>query len=241
MSRPRLRILVSLLAALLLAPAALVWPAPAEEAKLLNQIRQQMAPAYKRYEGIHSLRHSRVYEYDAQTGELVREMKVTAERRDFFYRYPEVRVLSYEANGVSLSPEKFSSYEFSPPYPVFDEQGESRYHLALEGLVRMGNENCYRVRVDPKRRTGRHFSGYMYFHEESLDLVYLKGTLARLTFGLREFEIEFHFTMMDGTPVFEKGVARGRAYVPFFQPDRRLISYMEMPRQKLIPRPAVVQ
>ncbi len=197
---------------------------PEESEKALKQIFDRSAPVYKKFIGVESFRKEIIREYDPATNELKSTSEITARRNDFFYKEPEIEVLSYRKNEKDLSPSSHRVYKSKPPHPVFDERGRDHYNLFITERIKIDGRDCYRVTVTPKKETQQHFSGSIYFTVNGLEPVFMEGTMAKLEFPLKEFKIEFTMILAGGVPAARSGILNIRLKVPLFYPDTRIIS-----------------
>ena len=228
----------------------LAWPmlatppattlSPAEENRILSQIRAKGRNVFENYAGIASLRHSEIRIYDGTPvngkRKLREHIRISAERRDYYTGMPEVKVLRYNKNGQELPPSDFENVEFEPPVPLFDQNGDRNYHFSLGTPRQLNGQLCYPLHVEPRALTARHFRGTLYFSVDGLRLRFMTGTYARLQIGLQSFSFSFYFEDTPaGVPVFVSGSATGRIYFPLVR-DEYIESSMIMENARPIRR-----
>ncbi len=225
------RIIAAFMLAFLAAPA--IRPAaadktgaitPEESDRIISLAFERGAGIYKKYSGIESLRKEVISEYDPATGKLKSVSEITMKRKDYFYKSPEVEVLTYKKDGRDMEPSKFRVMKAMPLFPVFDEKGRDNYRITVAEKVSHGGRQCYRVQVDPRNTTSRHFEGSIYMAVRGLEITGIEGTMAKLDFPIKEFRIELNTKKIDDVPVAQTGKVRVRISVPLFYPDTMIES-----------------
>lgn len=210
-------------------------PVQTEEAgRVIATLKSRGLEIYETYIGVESLRTETVKEYDPATGALKSTSEVTMKRKDYFYRAPEIEVVSYTKDGKEMNPSKFRVMKSKPTHPVFDAHGDEHYSTTLEDTVRINGAACYRVRVTPKKETMRHFSGDMFFKKDTLESVLIEGTVAKLDFPLTSFKIELQMVPLDRVPVVQSGTVQVRVNVPVFYPDTMIVTTIATRESRLM-------
>ena len=102
------------------------------------------------------------------------------------------------------------------------------------GLCEYEGEKFYKIRVDPKKKTSRHFKGTLYFSSDSLKLKYKIGTLGRCRFPLKYLKIWHKLQTIDDVPVTKLNNTEMRIFVPIIYPDRIIKSKVTVSGIKLI-------
>lgn len=208
---------------------------------ILGRIREREAHIYTNYAGVAGLRHShiRIYRGTAKhdPAAMLSEIRISAERRDYYDAMPEVRVTRYTKDGAQMPPEQFEYNEFMPPHPLFGKGSRQHYAMQLHPTpVSIEGVDCYRLDVQPLARTKRHFTGSLFFRTDDLSLRYVRGSYAKLRIGLQSFHFEFHFTASpQGVPLFTKGYAEGRVYFPLLR-DETIVSNMTIEQARPLQR-----
>jgi hypothetical protein len=192
---------------------------PEEADRVLAKAFSIGAEFYKKYRGIESLRKEVLKEFDPETGALRSTSEITTRRKEYYYNVPEIKVLSYKKDGREMDPSSFRVYRAQPIYPIFDSHGRDHYTLTIPEMKKIGGKECYRVQVEPKENTSRHFKGSVYVAVKTLEMVAIEGTMAKLDFPLKEFRIELSLVMQGTVPVVKNGLVRLRIKVPIFVPD----------------------
>jgi hypothetical protein len=201
---------------------------PEEAARVLAKAFSTGADIYKKYRGIESLRKEVLREYDPETGALRSTSEVTTRRKEYYYAMPEIEVVTYKKDGKETEPSKFRVWKALPIYPVFDARGREHYTVTITDRKKISGSECYRVQVEPKENTSRHFKGNIYITVRTLEMVSIEGTMAKLDFPLKEFRLELSLVQQGTVPVARKGVVRLRVHVPIFFPDTIIESVFEV-------------
>ncbi len=204
--------------------------------KIISRLRDKYAPMYKRYLGVKSVRMVLMKEFDNKSGELLNTSRVKVLRKDYFYRKPEVTLLSYIKDGKEADKSEFKGETAEPWHPPFDEQGSEHYDLGVKGVETIRGVSCYRIRVIPKKRTPRHFTGEIYLRTDNLNQVKAVGSSARLSFPLKEFTGTFYTEVRDGVVMMTGGSVRMTIDVPVVYPNRRFESTVTVLQSEPIPR-----
>jgi hypothetical protein len=189
---------------------------------------------YKKYSGVESVRKEVISEYDPETNRLKSVSEVTMKRKDFFYKNPEVEVLTYKKDGKEMDPSKFRIMKSMPLYPVFDEKGRDNYLITVAEKIKYNGRECYRIQVEPRKETSRHFRGNIYITVNSMEMIHTEGTLAKLDFPLKEFHIAINTRRIDDVPVTQTGEVHVRVNVPVFYPDTLIVSTLTTLESKLM-------
>ncbi|MBN1496489.1 MAG: hypothetical protein JXA07_06955 [Spirochaetes bacterium] len=212
-----------------------VQPVTQEESdRVIAALKKRGIEMYRTYTGVESLRTEIVREYDPDTGTLKSTSEVSMKRKDYYYKDPDIEVLSYIKDGKEMKPSKFRIMKSAPSFPVFDERGDEHYSITIEDKVKINGKACYRVRVTPRKKTMRHFSGDIFFRTDTLDTVRLEGTVAKLDFPLTSFRIELHMAPHNGVPVLQSGTVEVRVHVPIFYPDTLIVTSIATRESRLM-------
>ena len=224
-----------ILFAVLRSPAGGAASVPQEEAdRVLAKAFSIGAEFYKKYRGIESLRKEVVKEFDPETGALRSTSEVTTRRKEYYYDKPDIQAISYKKDGKEMDPSSLRVYKALPIYPIFDEHGRDHYTLTIPERKSFGGKDCYRVQVEPKQNTSRHFKGNVWVAVKTLEMVAIEGTMAKLDFPLKEFRIELNLALEGSVPVVKNGLVRLRIKVPIFVPDTIIESAFEVLENKPI-------
>jgi len=103
----------------------------AESDRVISLAFERGSGIYKKYSGVESLRKEVVSEYDPATKKLKSISELTIKRKDFFYKEPDIEVLTYKKDGRDMEPSKFRVMKAMPLYPVFDEKGRDNYLITV--------------------------------------------------------------------------------------------------------------
>ena len=208
---------------------------PDEANRVLKEIFSKNIEMYHKYRGIETVRNELISEYEPNTNKLRSVSEITVTRTDYFYEKPLVQVKAYKKDGKVMEPSKFIYLTAMPTFPVFDEKGQDNYDIRITEKTIFNGRECYRIQVTPKKKTERHFKGYIYYAVKNLDLVYFEGTVAKLDFSMKSFNIEFNMVMYNGIPVTSSGRASSRVMAPLFYPDTILVTNIKVLKNKLLP------
>ncbi len=224
----QIALLVITITALTASPSA---PAPGEisvaleeSERILELIFSRSVDIYRTYSGVESVRAETIREYDPETGVLRSVSEVTLKRKDYFYRDPEIEVVTYIKDGKEMKPSAHRVFKGKPAYPVFDKKGREHYDIRVAAIQMINGKKAYRIEVTPKMETQRHFRGNIYCMTKTLKTLLIEGTLAKLEFPLRSFQMNLAMTAVDGVPVAGGGTVRIRVSVPLFYPDTMIVS-----------------
>ncbi len=189
---------------------------------------------YKKYSGVESLRKEVISEYDPATNRLKSISEITTKRKDFFYKNPEIEVLTYKKDGKEMEPSKFRIMKAPPLYPVFDEKGRDNYLVTVAEKIKHNGMQCYRVQVDPRKETSRHFKGSIYIAVKNMEMVGIEGTMAKLDFPIKEFRVALKTRRINDVPVTQSGEVHVRFNVPVFYPDTMIVTTLVTLETKLM-------
>ena len=197
---------------------------PEESDRVITLAFERGIGLYKKYSGVESVRKEIISEYDPETNRLKSVSEVTMKRKDFFYKNPEVEVLTYKKDGKEMEPSKFRVMKAMPLYPVFDEKGRDNYQITVAEKIKHNGRQCYRIQVEPKKETSRHFKGNIYIAVNNMEMIGIEGTMAKLDFPIKEFRIAINTKRIDDVPVTQSGEVHVRVNVPVFYPDTMIVS-----------------
>lgn len=230
-------ICAALAAAATVPPATAMEPVPVtpeESNRIIALSFERGIELYKKYSGVESLRKETISEFDPETKKLKSVSEVTMKRKDFFYSPPEVEVLTYKKDGKDMKPSKFRVMKAMPLYPVFDDKGRDNYTITVKERILHNGRECYRIEVEPRKETSRHFKGNLYVTVKSMETIHIEGTMAKLDFPIKEFRILLNTTVIDNVPMTQSGKARVRVSIPVLYPDTILESTLTAIENKLI-------
>lgn len=208
---------------------------PAESDRIIAIAFSKGNALYKKYSGVESVRKETISEIDPETKKIKSVSEVTSKRKDFFYKEPEIEVITYKKDGKDLEPSKCRVMKAKPLYPVFDEHGHENYRISVAGIIQHNGIQCYRILVEPRKDTPRHFKGTMYATVKNMETIYIEGTMAKLEFPIKEFRIALNTIKIDDVPVAQSGKVHVRVNVPVFFPDTIIETTLTTLETKLIP------
>jgi hypothetical protein len=196
---------------------------PEQSAKIIEKIYEKYLPVYKKYKGVMSKRQIYIIEYNPNTNLLINRSIVSEIRKEYFYREPEVTIVRFVRNDVTMSPGDYQDHLENPLPPIMDEFARENYRTVISSCIMIEDKRCYRMDVIPLKMTTRHFLGLLYFRCDTLDLVLAEGTLARLPSPKKEFCMKIYFGRINGLPVMNNGSYIMREHIPILVPDRRFV------------------
>jgi hypothetical protein len=198
--------------------------APAESDRIVALVYKKYIPVYTKYLGVESVSKSIIREYDGKTNALKRTSEVTVRRKDYFYKEPEVQVLSFKKDGEDKDPSDHRLREAKPGHPVFDRKGTDHYIVKVINTEMIGKIECYRLDIQPKKPTARHFKGDIYLAVDTLDVVRTVGGAGSLDFPVKHFRAAFDYTLVDSVSVAQSGTIEVRIDFPVIYPDMLIIT-----------------
>ena len=215
------RITPLLLMATLVSPPCLAAPlTPAAEARLLSRVRNKWQQYASKYRGDFSRRSTVIKEYDPDTNKLKQTKEVRADFFNYLHKPPFSHVVSCKVDG-----KKADLGECKPRgkrkifHHVFGRDGQKHYAVKIVGTSTIRGLDCYKIKVTAKKKTDRHFKGYLYLQTRDLRLVLMEGMVASLPFPLKEFWLKLLFKEMPSHPgvaVVSSGQMTMRIKVPMF-------------------------
>lgn len=168
---------------------------------------------YESKQGVVSVRNVSAVSKDPENGEVLKKFEVTIERHDHFYKTPDIKALKYSENGVVAETKKYDTREIEPFFPLFDKKAKDNYRFEPAGSETFDGRNCLKFKVVPAKNTARYFKGEILIDPAKLELVKLKGTLAKPHWAMKQYDFEFIYTALDGFPVLKKGKVTARVKV----------------------------
>jgi len=209
---------------------------PEMSQKIVRQILDKNIRIFKKYKGVESLRVTTSEFYDLETGELEESESVKYVQKSYFYEVPETTVLEYRKNGKIVDPSEYDSDDNLPGYQIFDEKGPERFEITITGTQSRNGRDCYVLKILPKQQTSRHFKGTVFVDVDSLETVYLEGTIADYPFGLKKMNMTFTFESLGEIFVFTHATVDLLVHVPIIKPNTRILITTRTMENKPIPR-----
>jgi len=205
-------------------------------AALLRTLRARASTLFTTYKGIWSRRRATVRTYDPDTGELESTQEMVLLSWQYFYKAPVRKVVTCKVDGQRADPDACKS-KGNPKamYPLLDRNSARHYRITLMGQTMVAHQPCYKLKVTPRHKTERHFSGTLYVALGTLKPVRAEGTLARLPFPIKRFHIKLRFTQYKGFAVPSSGKVEITLKVPVVY-HARLVSSFHALEHRLIPR-----
>ena len=173
----------------------------------------KLSKTYESKQGVVSIRNVKAVSKDPENGEVLKKFEVTIERHDHFYKTPDIKALKYSENGADSDTKKYDTREIEPFFPLFDRNSKDNYRFEPAGSEIFDGRNCLKFKVVPAKNTARHFKGEILIDPAKLELVKLKGTLAKPHWAMKQYDFEFLYTTLDGFPVLKKGKVTARVKV----------------------------
>jgi hypothetical protein len=207
---------------------------PSESERILERVFNKYIPIYDKYRGVESTSRVISREFDPKTNVLKKTSEVLLHRKDYFYEKAEIKALSLKIDGKDTDPSQFRSWETKPAYLVFDKKGRENYLLKVTEKKTIGQKECYRIEVLPRKSTSRHFKGEIYCTVDSLNVVQTVGGVADLEFPIKYFWSDFYFTLVREIPVVQSGTLKIRINVPVLYPDTLIVTSTTISESKLM-------
>ena len=196
---------------------------PAESRRVVQRIIQKNIRNYETYKGIESLCVTDVTVSDAETGEIEEAERAKYIQKSYFYEVSETEVLEYTKNGEAADLDDYDKDDRQPAYQIFDGKSLERFDINVVGITMMKGQRCYRLQVVPKQNTDRHFKGTVFVNVDSLNTVYLEGTVADYPFGLKKMKMVFSFQPLGELSVFTEATVDLLIHVPIIKPNTRVL------------------
>lgn len=196
--------------------------------KVINRLREKYIPMYKKYQGVESNRQVEIKTYDEKTNKLLHTSNVHLIRKEYFYKKPEVEVIKYVVDGKEKKTSKYKPLKSQPGYHVFDESGDINYETHVVGYKTVAGHKCYEIDVTPKKATQMHYQGKLYYRVDDLKLVLSSGSIGKISFPLKELQIDFVVDFINDLAVISSGVISARIDIPIIFPGRRIISHIKV-------------
>ncbi|MBI4765709.1 MAG: hypothetical protein HY787_14070 [Deltaproteobacteria bacterium] len=207
---------------------------PSESERILERIFNKYMPIYEKYRGVESTSRVISREFDPKTNVLKRTSEVFLHRKDYFYEKPEIKALSLKIEGKDTDPSQYRSWETKPAYLVFDKKGRENYQLKTTEKKNIGQKECYRIEVLPRKSTSRHFKGEIYCTVDSLNVVQTVGGVGDLEFPIKYFWSDFYYTLIKEIPVVQSGTLKIRVNLPILYPDTLIVTSTTILESKLM-------
>ncbi|MGI6394725.1 MAG: hypothetical protein ACOX2F_08405 [bacterium] len=185
----------------------------------IEKMYEKLSGFYEKNQGVVSVRELSAVSKDPETGKVLKKFKAKIERTDYFYKTPKIVAIEYSENGVEQDKKKYDTREIEPFYPIFDKKGKKNYKLEVVGKEVVAGRDCLKVKVIPQKKSARHFQGEIFIDPEKLEMVKMKGTLAKLHWAMKEFSFEYLFTTLQGFPVIKSAKVRSRVKVALIISD----------------------
>ena len=207
---------------------------------MIKGIRERQGSFFDQYAGYQSLHTSTTVIRDAKSGEVKDRVETTLVVRQYFGEgKPEVvRVVRYVKNGKVMSPDQYREHPGDDAmYPIFGRNSDSHYRYTYGGVKSVQGQECHVIRIVPRKKTNRHFSGLVYMSKKDLAMVMMSGTKAELPAATRSLNMN---VIMGPTsakvrlPVSTN--VRFHVHVPVFYPNRKFQIWTTMTNHSLIPR-----
>jgi hypothetical protein len=207
---------------------------------LIGDIRERQAPFFEKYAGYQSLHTSTTVIRDAKNGEVKDRIETTLVVRQYFGEgKPEVvRVIRYVKNGKVMSPDDYKEHPGDDAmYAIFGRNSDTHYRFQYEGEKTIQGHECHVIRVIPRKKTNRHFSGLVYMRKKDLAMVMMRGTKADLPASTRSLNINVMLGPTSaGVRLPVSTNVRFQVHVPIFFPNRAFLIRTRMTDHRLISR-----
>ena len=182
-------------------------------ADIVDELIKKYSGVYQKYKGIKSERVVTAVSKDPEDGKILKRFKATIERKDHFYKTPDIKAIKYLENGKEADLDGYDTREIEPFYPLFDKNSRTNYEFKKVGEKKVGKMECLEYEVKAKKKSARHFIGKIYIDKKSKTLVKLKGTLAKRHWALKKYDFVFNYSDKSGFPVITSGTVSARVKV----------------------------
>jgi hypothetical protein len=218
------------------APPAAATP-PAEEARILAAIRSREQRFLTRFQGIAERRRAVVRMYGPDGDRPIRTTRSEVDWVHYFYRRPDVKIRSCAVDGVAAANDRCVTrwQRLMPHVQIFDRDGLRHYRVRISGLVTLNGQRCYRLEVQPRVRTSRHFVGQVYVRVDDLQLVQMEGTVADLPFFVQHVFLRLAFRGYDGFAGLARGYVDVWLGIPLIY-KRRIVTRFTARGHRPVPR-----
>ena len=207
---------------------------PEDSAKIINLIYKKYIPVYEKYDGILSTRDVILEELDPKNNKLINKSLIKIKRKDYFYKKPEITVLSYLKNDKKMESSDFKTRKEDPVSPVFDRNGKKNYKTSITGYKTINQKKCYIVEVIPRKKSSHFFLGTIYCRVDNNEIILVEGSVAKISFPLKEFKLSMKISHSGDLPFMKYGKFILRLKIPLILPDRRYISVVKVVESKPI-------
>jgi hypothetical protein len=205
------------------------------EREIIAKISARVLPAYIKYIGVECKREIVSRQYDYRDDSFLGTYTVVLNRKEFFYKRAKYKVLKFVKNGKEESTWKYNYPTRTPPYQPFDADTDKNYTIKLIGKKAINGVLCWELDVIPKKKSSRHLKGKIYFTCGTLDLFFLKGTVARLPIGVKSLDIEMYFKKLDDACVASHGTYTFCINFPLIYPHMKFVQSFTSTEDRLIP------
>ncbi len=198
-------------------------------------IKDKAQNAYSKYIGFTSTQDQTIRNFDKKTGKLNSIEEIVIDRTEYFYIKPVNKTISYRKNESDLKPSDYEGNTRDPLFLPFATDSDENYSLLFEGKKTIAKKECFSVKVIPKKKTVRHFKGYIYFDAVTFDMFYMDGTVASLPPIIMEsLLIQIYFTKVDDCSVMSKAIYTTEMNIPLKYPNTKQIKTVNIRNIKLI-------
>lgn len=206
------------------------------EEDVFTALRGKVRQSNQKYLGSESRRVITTTEYDQRTGESVNRSEAVVIRKEYFHRKPVNTPVAYQKNGKKLPPSEYKYRSRDPVHLPFDTTYGEQYRYRITARKDVAGRSCHEIELIPVKKTERHLKARLYVDTETLEPVYLEGTIADLPIGVSDIRATMHFKTIDGTSVISRGRYVILVNIPILFPNRRMVSSFVSSDEKLIPR-----
>lgn len=204
------------------------------EAKIISGINTKALLMYTKYSGVECKKEIVSRQYDYRDNSYIGSYSVLFNRKEFYYKKPENKIITYIRNGKREPAWKYHFPAGMPPHHPFAPDTDKHYTIKLVGKKRINNVFCWELDVIPKKKTRRHMKGKIYFTCSSLDLFFLKATFAKYPIGVKGLEIEIYFKKLDDACVASHGTYTFMMNLPFIYPHTKFVQEFLYSENRLI-------
>jgi len=191
--------------------------------QIVDKIRAGTIQINRKYKGAKFVEDVTTQIFNSKTGELDETTTVLLLRRMYNNKEAEITPLTYYKDGKKQPLSDYKSEEGETIHNVFDENGEKYYNVKVIGYKKIGDQDCYQLKVIPKGETAKHIIGDMYFTTDSLEIVLFKGTLGSFPFGVKNMNITANYFSLKGYSVPSSSLIEVFVHIPFVFSNKKLV------------------
>jgi hypothetical protein len=107
--------------------------------------------------------------------------------------------------------------------PIWDADGPRHYRVLVVGRDQYRGQPCYLLKVEPKKKSKRHFAGTVRVHAETLDLIMMEGGMADIPFGVDAVHFKAMFRQLGDVALYDAFEMEVRVDIPLLYPHVKFV------------------